>query len=259
MTASAMAGDREKVLAAGMNDHIVKPLNIDQMFATLGKWVTPAHPLSAGENTEAPTSVPADSDLPRHPGLDLLAGLRVMQGDTALYRKMLSRFCKSQGDFPQQFSDALANNDYEGATRLAHTLKGTSGNIGAQLVQKAAETLESACRDKEAKGTLQKLQAEVTEALLPLLGALEQYSSEPDDRTMPLEVDQQQQQQLSRQLQILLQESDAEAIEISKQLARTLTNPAQQAAFKPVLKALANYDFDAAETAFTDLLSQLDA
>ena len=41
MTANAMVGDREKVLAAGMNDHIVKPINIDDMFATLARWVRP--------------------------------------------------------------------------------------------------------------------------------------------------------------------------------------------------------------------------
>jgi CheY-like chemotaxis protein len=42
MTANAMVGDREKVLAAGMNDHIAKPINVEEMFATLARWVRPA-------------------------------------------------------------------------------------------------------------------------------------------------------------------------------------------------------------------------
>jgi CheY-like chemotaxis protein len=45
MTANALISDREKVLAAGMNDHIAKPLNIDEMFATLARWI---HPLGPG-------------------------------------------------------------------------------------------------------------------------------------------------------------------------------------------------------------------
>ena len=42
MTANALVGDRDKVLAAGMNDHIAKPIKVDQMFATLARWVRPA-------------------------------------------------------------------------------------------------------------------------------------------------------------------------------------------------------------------------
>jgi len=41
MTANALVGDRDKVLAAGMNDHIAKPIKIDQMFATLARWIRP--------------------------------------------------------------------------------------------------------------------------------------------------------------------------------------------------------------------------
>ncbi|MEO8807980.1 MAG: response regulator, partial [Burkholderiaceae bacterium] len=44
MTADAMVGDREKALAAGMNDHIVKPIRVDEMFSTLARWVRPAGP-----------------------------------------------------------------------------------------------------------------------------------------------------------------------------------------------------------------------
>jgi CheY-like chemotaxis protein len=44
MTADAMVGDREKALAAGMNDHIVKPIRVDEMYATLARWVRPARP-----------------------------------------------------------------------------------------------------------------------------------------------------------------------------------------------------------------------
>ena len=44
MTANAMVGDREKALAAGMNDHIAKPIRVDEMYGTLARWVRPAAP-----------------------------------------------------------------------------------------------------------------------------------------------------------------------------------------------------------------------
>ncbi|MGL1933350.1 MAG: response regulator, partial [Desulfotalea sp.] len=46
MTANAMAGDREKVIKAGMNDHIAKPINVEDMFQTMAKWITPSEPTS---------------------------------------------------------------------------------------------------------------------------------------------------------------------------------------------------------------------
>ena len=48
MTANAMAGDREKVMEAGMNDHIAKPINVENMFSTMAKWITPANPATPG-------------------------------------------------------------------------------------------------------------------------------------------------------------------------------------------------------------------
>jgi len=67
MTANAMVGDREAVLAAGMNDHIAKPIVIDEMFATLAKWVKPTRSGAAG--------------------IDTRRGLDNVGGDDALYQE----------------------------------------------------------------------------------------------------------------------------------------------------------------------------
>jgi len=56
MTANAMVGDREKVLAAGMNDHIAKPINVSEMFATLARWVRPQAAAAGGGFASSPTS-----------------------------------------------------------------------------------------------------------------------------------------------------------------------------------------------------------
>ncbi|HET9645517.1 MAG TPA: response regulator, partial [Burkholderiaceae bacterium] len=86
MTASAMAGDRDKAIAAGMNDHITKPLKVDTLFATLVRWIRPA----AAAVTHAPGAA-ADS-LESLPGIDPATWRDSGMGDNALYLRMLKRF-----------------------------------------------------------------------------------------------------------------------------------------------------------------------
>ncbi|MEP6876339.1 MAG: response regulator [Burkholderiales bacterium] len=140
MTANAMVGDREKVLAAGMNDHIAKPIKFDDMFATLARWVRPA--AEAGSN--APDPAGADP-LATLPGIDTRAGLAGLMGNDTLYRRLLGMFRDGQGDFQARFGAARAAGDVTTATRLAHDLKSTAAALGVYAVQREAAALEQAC------------------------------------------------------------------------------------------------------------------
>jgi signal transduction histidine kinase/DNA-binding response OmpR family regulator len=136
MTANAMVGDREAVLAAGMNDHIAKPIKVDEMFATLARWVKPTGP-AAGDDAWR-------TDRPELQGVDTLCGLANMGGNGVLYRRMLSLFRQREADFAQRFRAARAAGDTETAARAVHDLKGTAGTLGMHGVQEAAEALERA-------------------------------------------------------------------------------------------------------------------
>jgi len=110
MTAHAMAGDREKSLAVGMNDHVAKPIDPHELFTTLGKWIPPAKdrrcgrwspakmPNRAAETVFDPTPLQSQPDggqdgfLQFLPGFDLVAGLKRLQGNQTLYRKLLGYF-----------------------------------------------------------------------------------------------------------------------------------------------------------------------
>ena len=95
MTANAMAGDREKVIEAGMNDHIAKPIDVAQLFQTLARWVQPE---------QAPSSVVTAriddlaGGVPDIPGLDLTNALARMGGSAKLLRRMIDRFAETQAD-----------------------------------------------------------------------------------------------------------------------------------------------------------------
>ncbi len=151
MTANAMVGDREKVLAAGMNDHIAKPIKFDDMFATLARWVRPAGAAPSGPadvaNTHANAHASADP-LAGLSGIDTRAGLAGMMGDKSLYRRLLCVFRDGQTDFEARFRAARAAGDADEATRMAHDLKSMAAALGIYAVQQEASVLEEACRQQ---------------------------------------------------------------------------------------------------------------
>ncbi|WP_338847857.1 response regulator [Massilia sp. W12] len=170
MTANAMVGDREKCLAAGMNDFVAKPIDVEQLYCTLAKWIKPAARQSSAAAPSASAAPPAPlqsalaewvQQLPpaappkpaeilpdEIPGLDLEGALKRVGGNRALLHKLLLRFVETQADWAARLSLALAQQDMETAQREAHTMKGLAGNIGATQLQHGAAELEKWIKEK---------------------------------------------------------------------------------------------------------------
>jgi two-component system sensor histidine kinase/response regulator len=149
MTAHAMAGDREKSLEAGMNDHVTKPIEPDELFAALVKWIKPG-PRDIPEdkcNLEVPGEKEEDILPSEMPGIDISSGLFRMGGNKQLYVKLLCKFRNGQENAPQEIRAAFQSGDKETAGRLAHTVKGVSGNLGAEGLYHVAAELEKAIKE----------------------------------------------------------------------------------------------------------------
>ena len=157
MTANAMVGDREKALAVGMNDHVAKPINVDELFATLARWV---HPLPGAVRPAAPAAVAGTGSAVMtgtFPGIDTTTGRHHTKGDDALYRRLLDMFLDAERDFAAQFRAANASGNPNAAARLAHDLKSLAATIGAHAVQTTAASLEQACRERAAEAPIDEL------------------------------------------------------------------------------------------------------
>ncbi|MCL6270640.1 response regulator [Sansalvadorimonas sp. 2012CJ34-2] len=140
MTANAMSGDRERVLEAGMNDHIAKPIDFEDMLAKMAHWITPSCPRLKVKGTAEQKSDKWDWCL--LVGIDVNAGLAVCQNKSSLLYKLLTRFITNQAGFTDNYLAALRGEDFETAIRLAHTLKGVAGNIGATELSRLAMELQ---------------------------------------------------------------------------------------------------------------------
>ena len=138
MTAHATIEERQRCLAAGMNDHISKPIDPDNLFETVGRFYKPAEAGAPAEcGRRRGTSVRACRRLTscrRSPASTRRTGLSRVGGNRKLYLKLLRQFIEQQGPAVEQITEALARGDIALAERLAHTLKGVAGNIGATQV-----------------------------------------------------------------------------------------------------------------------------
>ncbi|WP_221895250.1 Hpt domain-containing protein [Bathymodiolus japonicus methanotrophic gill symbiont] len=105
------------------------------------------------------------------------------EGNRKLYRRLLLKFMHSEQDFTEKFQQAQLSDDADAATRVAHTLKGVAGNIAAHEIQKAAQALELACKEKLDNKQIEDLLTTVAATLTPVLESLEQLQSEPEIAT----------------------------------------------------------------------------
>jgi signal transduction histidine kinase/CheY-like chemotaxis protein len=171
MTAHATIEERQRCLAAGMNDHVAKPIDPDQLIETVARFnaVSPggAGAEAPGARTDGP--VTDDESLPPIEELDLQAGLSRASGKLRLYRSLLRQFVEQQGDAVSGIVDALSRHDRVLARRLAHSLRGVAGNLGATRVQSAAARLETAIHEDEPASAIDAAIAGVSGALLPLI------------------------------------------------------------------------------------------
>jgi len=153
MTAHAMDEERDACIEAGMVDHISKPIDATNLFRTLAKW-SPNQPEDKASNTEQSTQTDAnpkpsspEDRLPKTAeGFNFAAAKTRLGLDETFFLKLLNDFNDKYADFDEQLSTLVKAEDRDGAGRLAHTISGLAGTIGAETLQAAAKKLETAIK-----------------------------------------------------------------------------------------------------------------
>jgi two-component system sensor histidine kinase/response regulator len=163
MTAHAMIEERLKCLQCGMNDHISKPIEVGKFFSTLRTWLQSGGygmghasfgvPAGAGDAAGSGGS----ASLPPLPGINADAALNRLNGNTALYERILRQFLRTQSGMEAAYKKAAADVDPAAQKRIVHTLRGLGSSIGASILASTAGNLERAF---EAEYTTEKGDAE---------------------------------------------------------------------------------------------------
>ncbi len=139
MTAHGRDEDKEQCLAAGMNAHLAKPIDPDDLAQMLALCL-PAHAC------EAPSAAVQTDEALVLPGVNVAAGLARAGNKMALYRQLLSDFCHDHADSVTLLRDAVDAGDSERAARIAHNLKGTAANLGARDLERSLQRFEGVPR-----------------------------------------------------------------------------------------------------------------
>jgi two-component system CheB/CheR fusion protein len=259
MTANVMKGDREKVLAAGMNGFIPKPLDLNQMLLTLAHWITPEPGAVAAPAPNAKPPKPEAPVLPPLAGVDTEKGVSSLREKPALYRDLLLRFLNEQRNFEDAFRALQAQGDDEGMTFAAHGIKGVAGNLGITEVYAAAEGLEQACRGEP--DAIEPNLLALLQALHPVLQGLQVLEPREAVETgsADVEVDVAHLQPLIHDLRVLLRNSDYRAVNLAERFIETLSGSVYHQQAGLFGEQVHNYDFDLALEQLERLVQALEA
>jgi PAS domain S-box-containing protein len=273
MTAGTLREDKDRAIEAGMDDHVPKPVNPDQFYRVLSEWTPRATPSSLTSSQlsrdkpagEAPAKArEADTGLlaayETFPGINLSVGLSHVRGNEERLLKLMGKFAKEQVSVADSIRDALTEGDQGLAHRLAHTLKGLAGLLGAARLQEAARLLEIALKEKKGgvEDDFRALLDKMEEALKEVLGGLDQletaqYPSEKslsesvpalDEDAFPL---------LDR-LSSLLYDGDADALLCFEELEKAGVIPKNSKENTRLRSLIEDYAFDEAGELLEDLV-----
>ncbi|QIZ77688.1 hybrid sensor histidine kinase/response regulator [Ferrimonas lipolytica] len=258
MTANVMTSDRKRVLEAGMNDHIGKPIRVEDMFATMAKWIVPAAPTGLPKQQLTESDNLADNLVSQLANVSLIdsdIGLINTEQNPKLYRKLLLQFCESQSQFVSQFDDAFAQQDFVTCMRLAHTIKGLLATIGANGLVAPAQALELACEQQQSDVEVQL--AQFKPSIERLLQQLHQVNvaTAPEDKSAKQPLAHAELEHRLIEIIECCEQFDSAAPDLLEQLEQFQLAHEQRQALRKAYDLLKNYDFEQAQQLLAAMLS----
>jgi len=252
MTANVMPESIECAKSAGMNDHIAKPINIDDMLSKIVKWAS-KDKSQVNFDVKNQLSHKAVNDLVTS-HIDIEVGIAFSGKNKSLYYQLLSRFLEEFTVIAETLENLLNENEIEKSILITHTLKGSSASIGTTLLHTLAGNIESHCINKaidKAKASIPELKLELQHVINDINSLLQPKEPEStkqmsDTSTSNKGVVSEETLSIIARLRQHIESFDADSELIYKELLSSISNIQEKQALVKVESSLNNYDFEQA-------------
>ncbi len=254
MTAHATMEEKEKCLTAGMNSHIHKPINLEQLFGLLRQWIKPekfariqTYVEPAAKNNTLPAVLP---------GIDVAACLMNLGGNQTLLKTLLLNFYQKFSDTAVQIRELLDQGEGTRAEWLTHSIKGIAGNLSAMPLYDAATRLDTALR----KNQIDKLpvlmddfEIKLDEVIQSITGITQKHSTPANN----INLDMDEINPLLSELDRLIQENSIDADRSFQRLKKKFHHPSVNQEMQQLETTINNYDFTHAKSLLTSIMQTL--
>ncbi len=253
MTANAMKEDIQKSIDVGMQDHISKPVNPNQLYQTLAKHLKFEQKAPLKSSTESLEPAPQERKWPSSiPGLNIKRGIKQVGGNENLYQRLLTEFLQNNKHLRKDLNIYIQQGDLAQAARSVHTLKGVSGNIGAERLYNVTSKIDSKLKKSEAIDN--DLLDEFSLAYNELCQGIEQLHSIQDDIPSPSTSEKQASHGNIDQLRDALNKGDASSRSLLDQVNSELDQVIGSKNLERISTLVQNYEFEQAAQELDKLL-----
>ncbi len=258
LTANAMSDDEERSLALGMNGHISKPIDPEELMAALVNWIKPDKNRLGALTAPIASSLEISNDLTDLPGLKVRAALGRLSGDEGLYQQLLVIFEESYGGLVEDYRKLFEGDNLQAIKAYSHSLRGVCANLGAEDLAAVVNTIEhlNTLEARQNKVLLERL-AQSAQTLYDSIRQCQQQLAQHDKPAVEFNA-----QAFMRQLaelSVLLDQCDTNALTTAELLHKQATGTPFEALMSRVKRSVLEFDFEIAEEALQKLMQQLES
>ncbi|MBF0226120.1 MAG: transporter substrate-binding domain-containing protein [Desulfobacterales bacterium] len=265
MTAHAMDEHRQKCFDVGMNDHVSKPISPDALFSTLIKWVVPHEGMDNKLVEKIENQFNEQTEQINFPdriaGINLEKGLLNIGNNKRLYKKVLQHFHRDYADIYEVIQSSIKKNDLTNLKNIFHTIKGVSGNIGADELYIIAKEIDEQLQLK--KDQLKNLDKNLgkfknaLETLFNSIASLREMEIKPDKIKTDSMPDLQQLKLALDELEALLIKAHPKSEEIFDALKSSLEESGFNEQAQSIAEYIENFEYEEAQEVLTDIRNRL--
>ncbi|MBN1907641.1 MAG: response regulator, partial [Deltaproteobacteria bacterium] len=251
LTAAVMEGDRDRAASAGVDIHLSKPIDEQELYKVMGDFLE-SNADAGDKYSSAPVS---NGPFPVMDDFDLKQGKSASQGDPIFYRKLLRGFDRQLSENFISMADNMPTLKLAEIQQFAHALKGIAGTVGATRVAMIAEKIDKIC--KSGARPTRDIAENLRQAIFSALEQIEMNISAEPDKGNEEEINEPEGLEILNELLVLLRNSEIAEDNLLNRAVRYVGNRVNTEAADALRRLVENYDMGNAEKLIVSILGEI--